>query len=207
MQILFTTSNPHKIRELRAILAPLGVDILGLDSLKGRVEEPVEDGETFAANARLKAAGYSKATGLACLAEDSGLEVDALEGAPGVHSARYAGVEGAREERDEANNEKLLEAMREVPDEMRGARFVSALCLVDAEANVLCETRGTYEGVIARERRGENGFGYDPLLFLPELGRSSAELSADEKNARSHRGAAARKLADWLRERPAGELG
>lgn len=203
MRLLFTTSNPHKLRELRQMLTPIGVEVDGLDSLDAPVEEPVEDGDTFAANARLKAVGYASATGEACLAEDSGLEVDALGGAPGVHSARYAGVEGSRDVKDAANNEKLLREMADVRDGERAARFVSALCLVDAEGSVLFETRGTYEGVVAREPRGENGFGYDPLLELPDLGKTSAELTADEKNARSHRGEATRKLVDWLQKRGA----
>jgi XTP/dITP diphosphohydrolase len=142
---------------------------------------------------------YARLTGLDCVAEDSGLEVDALNGAPGVYSARYAGVEGSREVRDAANNAKLLHALRGVPTEGRAARFVCAICLARPDGTVVVETSGTYEGVIAESPEGENGFGYDPLLYIPELGRTSAQLSPAEKNARSHRGAAARKLAEWLR--------
>jgi len=199
VRLLFATSNPHKLRELREMLGPVGMEVVGLDALGEVPPEPEEDGATFAENARKKAIGYALATGSACLAEDSGLEVDALGGAPGVHSARYAGVDGDRDTRDAANNAKLLRALEGVAREARTARFVCTMCLVDAEGEVLCETRGTYEGVVADAPRGENGFGYDPLLYLPELGRTSAELSPEEKNARSHRGEAARALIAWLR--------
>ncbi len=199
---LFATSNPHKLRELREILSPLGVEVLGLDQVGGDVPEPVEDGDTFEANAQKKAVGYAAALGLPCLAEDSGLEVDALGGAPGVHSARYSGVEGDRDTRDAANNEKLLAAMKDVPDGERAARFVAAICLVDATGAVLFETRGTYEGQITFTPAGDNGFGYDPLLFLPDVDKTSAELTSEEKHARSHRGVAARALAAWLEAHP-----
>ena len=132
------------------------------------------------------------------MAEDSGLEVDALDGAPGVYSARYAGIEGSREERDRANNQKLLEDLANVPLSERVARFVCCMCLADPDGSVVAETRGTYEGVITDEPRGENGFGYDPLLLIPELGVTSAELSPEDKNARSHRGHATRAMARML---------
>ncbi len=202
MAILFATTNPHKLRELWQILAPIGVEVRGLDSLKSPLPEPAEEGATFAENARIKAIGYAQLTGLSCLAEDSGLEVDGLGGAPGVHSARYSGATGGRDERDRANNEKLLLELEGVPDDRRSARFVSALCLVDARGRVLFEARGTFEGRIARAPAGENGFGYDPLLYLPDLGRTSAELTPEEKNARSHRGKAVRALAEWLSAHP-----
>ena len=206
MPLLFASSNSHKLDEVRAILAPLGIEVIGLDSLADLPPEPVEDGATFAANAAIKAIAYARATGLRCLADDSGLEVDALGGAPGVYSARYAqdhfspGAFDAlpRQERDEANNRKLLAALRSVPPEKRTARFVCAMCLADPDRRVLRETRGTFGGVVTDEPRGTNGFGYDPLLWLPEEGRTSAELSPEEKNARSHRGAAAREMAQWL---------
>ena len=149
-------------------------------------------------SARIKARGYAAATGQRCLAEDSGLEVDALDGRPGVHSARYAGVDGDRAARDRGNNEKLLVEMVEVPDTERGARFVCAMCVADPDGTIVSESRGTYEGVIAAAPRGDNGFGYDPLLFLPDVGKTSAQLSPEEKNARSHRGAATRQLAELL---------
>lgn len=198
VEILFATSNPHKIDEVRAILQPLGIDVIGLDALDATPPEPVEDGATFAENARIKAQGYAKATGRRCLAEDSGLEVDGLAGGPGVHSARYAGIGATRAERDRANIEKLLREMSHVPREKRTARFVCAMCLAGGDGRVIAETRGTFEGMIADEPRGTNGFGYDPVLLLPDLDRTSAELTPAEKNARSHRGAAARMMAVLL---------
>jgi XTP/dITP diphosphohydrolase len=196
--ILFATTNPHKVEEVRAVLGPLGITVESLDSLATAPPEPVEDEETFRGNARLKALYYAAATGRVCLAEDSGLEVDALGGAPGVHSARYAGTSGSRAERDEANNEKLLEALRSFPRENRTARFVCAMCLAEPGGRLLAEVEGYYEGVIADAPRGKNGFGYDPLLYLPAAGCTSAELSSEAKNARSHRGQAARALANRL---------
>lgn len=202
MRLLFATSNPHKIEEVRTALAPAGIDIVGLNELQlaTAIPEPEEDGATFEDNARIKAIGYARATGQLTLAEDSGLEVDSLGGRPGVHSARFAGTGETRAERDRANNEKLLRELRDVPDDRRTARFICAMCLAAAVGTILAEARGTYEGLIAREPRGHNGFGYDPLLFLPDVGRTSAELSPAEKNARSHRGMAARRMADAIRQ-------
>ena len=197
--LLIATGNPKKIEEIRAILLPLGVDAIGLDELDGDFPEPVEDGETFEANAAKKAVHYAKLTGRTCIADDSGLEVDALGGRPGVYSARYAGVDGSREVRDEANNAKLLEEMQSVPDYERSARFVCAIAVAHPQAGILIRTRGTFEGTIAREERGSNGFGYDPLLRLND-GRHSAELSPDEKHAMSHRGKAVRAMADRLKQ-------
>jgi XTP/dITP diphosphohydrolase len=197
--ILLATTNPHKVREVREVLAPLGYDVRSLDSLPSVPEEPVEDADTFAGNARLKAVAYARETGIACVAEDSGLEVDALGGAPGVYSARYAGASGSRDERDRANNQKLLRELTGVPPERRTARFVCAMCLAAPDGRVLAEVSGTYEGLIGEAPRGTNGFGYDPLLFLPDAGKTSAELSPEEKNARSHRGRATRALAERLR--------
>jgi XTP/dITP diphosphohydrolase len=193
--VIFATSNPHKVEEARAILAPLGLELQSLAELGCNLPEPEEDGVTFEDNARLKARYYAAHLGSTCLAEDSGLEVDALGGAPGVYSARYAGVEGSRDERDRANNERLLRELRGVPAARRGARFVCTLALADPSGQILAEARGTYPGVIAEEPRGENGFGYDPLLFLPDRGCTSAELAPSEKHARSHRGVALRGLA------------
>lgn len=197
--LLVATTNPHKVEEIRAVLGPLGYEVRSLESLPSVPPEPVEDADTFAGNARIKALAYARATGIACLAEDSGIEVDALGGAPGVHSARYSGEGGPRAERDRANNEKLLAALRGVPPGARAARFVCALCLATPAGDIVAEASGTYEGVIADAPRGANGFGYDPLLFLPDVGKTSAELSPEEKNARSHRGKAVRALAAMLR--------
>ncbi len=199
MQLLFATSNPHKVEEVAAILAPMGIDVVGFGALESKIPEPVEDGATFQANARIKAVYYAKALGRMCLADDSGLEVDALGSAPGVHSARYAGVDGQRAQRDGANNEKLLAELQGVPAEQRTARFVCAMCLVDDGGSILAETRGTFQGIITTEPRGENGFGYDPLLYLPDVGCTSAELSPQQKNARSHRGVASREMAKHLK--------
>ena len=199
MQLLFATSNPHKVEEVAAILAPMGIDVVGFGAMESKIPEPVEDGTTFQANARIKAVYYAKALGRMCLADDSGLEVDALGSAPGVHSARYAGVDGQRAQRDGANNEKLLAELQGVPAEKRTARFVCAMCLVDGDGSILAETRGTFQGIITTEPRGENGFGYDPLLYLPDVGCTSAELSPQQKNARSHRGVASREMAKHLK--------
>ncbi len=198
MRLLFATTNPHKIREVREIFAPLNIIIVGLDSLPHALAEPPEDGDTFANNAYLKAAGYARASGQRCLADDSGLEVDALGGAPGVHSARYAGHPGDRDQRDAANNQKLLRALATVPAARRGARFVCAMCLCAPDGSIIARARGTFEGTILRAPRGSGGFGYDPLLWLPQLGCTSAELSPADKHARSHRGAAAREIVRLL---------
>ena len=200
MHLLFATTNPHKLDEVKAIMSPAGVDVVGLDEVADALPEPVEDGETFADNARIKAVHYARRAKRWCLADDSGLEVNALDGGPGVRSARYAGTGGTRDERDRANNAKLLARLEGVPDEGRTARFVCAMCLADPEGNVLAETRATMEGAIGHEPRGSNGFGYDPLFLLADLGCTSAELSRDRKNARSHRGRAARAMAEHIRE-------
>ncbi len=200
MKLLFASSNPHKVREVREILLGESLEVLGLDDLDEVPDEPREDGETFADNARIKAVAYARATGHWCLADDSGLAVDALGGAPGVHSARYAGAEGSRARRDDANNARLLEALENVPPERRTARFVCAMCLADPRGNVVAETTGTVEGVIGHEPRGDNGFGYDPLFELPDLGCTSAELPPEKKNALSHRGDAARHMAARIRD-------
>lgn len=201
IELLVATGNPHKLEEIRAVLAPLGARALGLDAVTtpagqrgSALPEPVEDAETFAGNARIKAIEYARALERPCLADDSGLEVDALGGAPGVRSARYAGASGDRAARDRANNDKLLRELDGVPDDRRDARFVCCMCLAAPDGAILAESRGVFEGRIARAPRGERGFGYDPLLLLPE-GRTSAELTPEEKNARSHRGGALRAIA------------
>lgn len=214
--LLLATNNPHKVDELREILRPLGVDVRTLADLPrvASLPEPAEDAETFVGNAELKAAYYARHAGLMCLADDSGLEVDALGGAPGVRSARFAAAEGddagwsslPRDERDRRNNALLLDRLRGVPDERRAARFVCAMALIepkDAGVRTLATARGTFEGRIAHAPRGDRGFGYDPLLILtdandPLAGKHAAELSPSEKNARSHRGQAARSIAEQL---------
>jgi XTP/dITP diphosphohydrolase len=187
-RIVLATRNAGKIRELEALLAGHGLTVVGLDAFPelGEIEET---GSTFAENAALKARTVAEATGLAALADDSGLMVDALDGAPGVYSARYSGP-GAT---DEGNNRKLLAALAGVPAERRSCRFVSVVAAhAPNGAEILAE--GRWEGRVLEAPRGAGGFGYDPLFFDPELGRSAAELSREDKNARSHRGRALRSL-------------
>lgn len=166
------------------------------------VEEVAEDGATFAENARKKATGYAQTTGLWTLADDSGLVVDALGGAPGVNSARFSGDKAKGLDRkivDRRNWEKLLSLLKGVPAERRTARFVCCLCLASTQ-KALIETTGAVEGIITTEPAGEGGFGYDPVFFVPQLGRTVAQLGDDEKNAVSHRGNAMRKLEPLLCE-------
>lgn len=186
-KLLVASRNAKKLRELRRVLdgaGVLGIELVGLDEVPEFPEAP-ETGSTFEENALAKARDGAAATGLACVADDSGLEVDALSGMPGVLSARWSGVHGD----DGANTSLLLAQMGDVPDERRGAGFVSACALV-VPGGVEAVVRGEWRGVIAREPLGENGFGYDPV-FVPEGdGRSAAELSPHEKDAASHRGRA-----------------
>jgi XTP/dITP diphosphohydrolase len=198
VKLVLATSNPHKVREVSEILGAYGIEVTCLDDLGRSFVEPVEDGLTFEANARLKALSYAEQTGLVCLAEDSGLEVDALNGAPGVHSARYAGEGETREQRDNANNARLLREMADVPVARRAARFVCTLCIAEPGGRIIAEARGVYSGRIGFEPRGSNGFGYDPLLYLEDVQRTSAELASEEKHRRSHRGAALRELLTVL---------
>ena len=196
MRIVVATGNPHKVEEIRAVLAPLGFTVLTLAETGRPVPpEPEEPHPTFEANARLKALHYARHVGEAVLADDSGLEVDALLGAPGVHRAHWAGREGSRQERDARNNARLAEEMRGVPPDRRTARFVCTMCIATAGGEILVETRGEMEGVIGDAPRGAHGFGYDPWLHLPALGVSSAELPPERKNQLSHRGRAVRRLA------------
>ena len=141
MDVLFATSNEHKVGEVRAILAPLGISVRSLGDVPSAPEEPVEDGATFEDNARLKARYYARELGITCIAEDSGLEVDALGGAPGVYSARYSGEGGPRSQRDQANNEKLLRELAGVPVQRRQARFVCVASVADPAGRILAEAR------------------------------------------------------------------
>lgn len=197
--ILFATSNPHKLDEVRAITSELGIAIDPLDGPAADLPEPVEDSPTFTGNALIKARYYAAATGRWCMADDSGLSVDALDGAPGVLSARYSGVSGGRDIVDPANNRKLLDALSGVPDEKRTARFVCVMALCDP-SRTIAVARGTVEGRIGYDKRGDNGFGYDPLFVVDGLGVTSAELPPAKKNAISHRGVAVRRLVDVLRQ-------
>lgn len=212
MQLLIATSNPHKIDEIMAVVQETGAN-LALTSLKDAgvdVPEPVEDQDTFEGNALLKARYYANASGQPCMADDSGLEVDALGGAPGVISARYSGVTGGRDVVDPANNKKLLEELGDTPARERTARFVCAVAVAwPDDSREPIQVRGTFEGRIITPAqaedpnhphagRGANGFGYDPLFWLKDRGCTPAELSPQAKNAISHRGDATRKLLTVL---------
>lgn len=197
MYFILATGNPHKVEEVRRILEPLYIDIVPQSEICPDLE-PEENGTTFAENAEIKARAIYEATGIPTIADDSGLAVDALAGAPGIYSARYAGEQG----NSKKNNEKLLRELSEVPDEKRTARFICSVCVCFSEEDILhCE--GSCEGAIAREYHGDNGFGYDPLFMVGE--RSFAELSGEEKDKVSHRGNALRKLAALLKERKENE--
>ena len=195
MKLVLASSNPGKLREIGALLAPLSIDVVSQASLGiADAEEPYD---TFLENALAKARHASRAAGLPALADDSGLSVAALGGAPGVHSAYYAGREGTREQRDARNNEKLLASLKQE----RKAHYTCVMVLVrsaDDPNPIVAE--GRWHGEIARAPRGTNGFGYDPLFFIPSLGKTAAELPADHKNRISHRGIALGKLVGLLRE-------
>jgi len=197
-KILVASTNPGKVAELSAMLAG-EVEPVGLSDFAG-VEEIAEDGRTFAANARKKAVGYARATGLWTIADDSGLVVDALGGRPGVESARFSQRrrQGAdRRDVDRSNMAKVLKLLEPVEQGRRTARFVCCLSLASV-GGVLLEAEGVLEGLITTEPMGENGFGYDPIFFVPELGRTVAQLTAEQKNAISHRGRAIAKLRERL---------
>lgn len=208
--LVLATGNPGKLREIREILGEIVGGIVGKMPLRvvgldrfGQIGDFEETGATFAENARAKARYYARATGEWALADDSGLSVDALGGAPGVHSARYAlgdrGPDASRGEIDAANNARLLGALRDTPDAGRTARFVCHIAMADAE-RVLIEARGVFEGTIARECRGDNGFGYDPLFFVPSMGCTAAQMSSQQKSGVSHRGQAVRSFAVLLND-------
>ncbi len=190
--LLIATNNPGKLREIAALMTGVPVRWVGLADLPA-MPECVEDGDTFEANAAKKALYYARLSGFWTLADDSGLEVDALDGKPGVHSARFAGEPKS----DARNNAKLIALLAGVPEERRTARFRCALALADGKA-VLARARGTVEGRIVDDARGSNGFGYDPHFFVPSHGCTMAELPSDEKNRISHRGQALRALRDAL---------
>ena len=179
--ILIATKNRGKLREVQDILAGLPVVWATLDQIPD-LPDAVEDADTFAGNAERKAMHYARLTGLWTLADDSGLEVDALGGAPGVYSARYAGRQGD----DAANNKQLIAQLAGVPPEQRTARFRCAVALAGPEG-ILATACGTFEGLIVDDPRGTNGFGYDPHFFVPELGMTAAQLPPEQKNRISHR--------------------
>jgi XTP/dITP diphosphohydrolase len=225
--LLFGTTNPGKLRELRRLVAGLPLRVLGPEDLPAELPEVVEDGATFAANAEKKAVAWARFSGHLTLADDSGLCVDALGGAPGVHSARWSDLEpegepaspvcelpgvaaaelgpvAGRAARDERNNDKLLRALLGLPDERRGAEYQAVLCLARPDDGVVASVTGRCRGRIGHVRRGSGGFGYDPL-FVTEVAeggarRTMAELGAEEKDAISHRGEAFRMLLPVLQK-------
>jgi len=189
---VLATSNPNKVREIRSILGHVPYELVGLEQFPP-IAPPEEDGQTFEENARLKALAYARATGALVVAEDSGLEIDALGGAPGVQSARYGGADATYPQKFAL----IADALRARGAAGSRARFVCALALARG-ADVLFETRGTVEGEIASHARGTGGFGYDPIFFYPPYGRTLGEASAEEKAAVSHRGKAFTALRRYL---------
>ena len=188
--LLIATTNPGKMKEIQGILDQIPLTLLSLADFPSIVE-PEETGSTFAENARLKAIYYHRATGLPAVADDSGLEIDALDGAPGLHSARWEGTDYSVKFR------KIYELLDARQARRSPARFVCRVALADA-GRIEFESEGTFEGHIADEPRGEHGFGYDPIFFYPPLGRTSGELPRDLKATVSHRGKAFAALRDYL---------
>jgi XTP/dITP diphosphohydrolase len=207
ISVLVATSNSGKLRDFAGAAAAAGITIETIPRFSS-LPAVIEDGTTFEANARKKAEQYSRfAPGELVLADDSGLEVDALGGSPGVHSARYATLEAHGEDSpdshrnsdDEANNARLLRELADVPPAKRTARFV---CVIAAarDGETLATFRGSAEGIILDAPRGTYGFGYDPLFYFPQIGKTFAELSAEEKAEYSHRGAAFRAFLEWCKQ-------
>ena len=195
-RIIFATGNKNKIREIHEILGDLGWEILSMKEA-GVSADIVEDGKTFEENALIKARAICKLAGEMVLADDSGLEIDYLNKEPGIYSARYMGEDTSYH----IKNKSLIDRLEGVPDEKRTARFVCAIAAVFPDGKELV-VRGTVEGIIGYEEKGENGFGYDPIFYLPERGCTTAELPPEEKNSISHRGNALRLMKELLeRER------
>lgn len=191
MKIIIATHNKHKLQEMSRILAPMGYEVVTDLDLGIELTDAEENGKTFLDNARIKAESGCKESGLPCIADDSGLCVDALDGAPGVFSARYSGVHGD----DDGNNKKLLSELDGVPTEKRTAHFACAICVSFPDGSEVTAT-GKCEGYIGYEKKGTNGFGYDPLFMVGD--RSLAEMTAEEKDAISHRGNALKELQKIL---------
>lgn len=191
-RIIFATGNKDKLREIREILADLDIEVVSMKEA-GIDVDIIEDGTTFEENAIIKAKAIHQVTGEAVLADDSGLEVDYLNKEPGVYSARYMGEDTSYH----IKNKSLVDRLEGVPDEKRTARFVCVIALVTEDGQVIT-TRGNYEGIIGYEEKGENGFGYDPIFYVPEYGCYSAELSREKKNEISHRGKALRLMKDEI---------
>ena len=221
VDLLFGTTNPGKLRELRRLVAGLPIRVVSPDELGRPLPEVVEDGATFRENAERKASAWARWSGLHALADDSGLCVDALGGAPGVHSARWSdldpgpepsspvcelaglagaelGPEAGRAARDERNNDKLLASLGGLEDARRGAEYRAVLSVARPDGTVVESVSGACRGRIGRQRRGSGGFGYDPLFLATADGRTMAELTPEEKDAISHRGEAFRRLLPVL---------
>lgn len=194
-RILFATGNQGKMKEVREILADLGVEVISMREA-GVSAEIVEDGETFEENAVIKARTIMELTGEVTLADDSGLEIDALGGEPGVYSARYMGEDTSYH----IKNNDLIRRLSQVPRQQRTARFVCSIAAAFPDGEIIT-TDGVIEGLIDYEEAGENGFGYDPIFVVPQLGCTTAQLSDEQKNEISHRGKALRKMKEELRKR------
>lgn len=193
-KLLVATHNQGKVAEFADMLADLAIEWLSLDDV-GVVEDVEETGSTFRENSLLKARAYAAKTGLLTLADDSGLEVDALEGAPGVYTARYGGAGLTAVQR----YQKLLEAINHVPTPQRTARFRCVIAVVEPDGTILGESEGVCEGQIAQAAAGAGGFGYDPVFYLPQFGQTMAQLSSAEKHKISHRGRAVQAIVPRLR--------
>ena len=194
MHLVIATKNPGKAREFQEML---GSDRFEWADLSAGVGDVEEMGHTFRANACLKATHYARELNAWALADDSGLVVDALDGKPGVHSARWAAINGAGKG-DADNNALLLRQLKDVPDEGRTARFCCVLALADPRGKIVLTAQDAVEGVLLRGPRGTNGFGYDPLFFIPAMGKTTAELGPEEKHAISHRGKALRRMRELM---------
>lgn len=193
-KLIFATGNAGKMKEIREILGRPGLTILSQKEA-GITSDAEENGTTFEANALIKARAVAAQTDALVLADDSGLEIDYLNGEPGVYSARYMGEDTSYE----IKNQKILDLLAGVPEEKRTARFVCVIAAVLPDGREFT-TKGTIEGIIGYESRGEGGFGYDPIFFVPEFGRSTAELTMEQKNEISHRGKALRAMKKVLKE-------
>lgn len=191
-EIVFATGNENKMREIRMILGDLDAHILSMKEA-GISADIIEDGETFEENAKIKACAIAKETDAIVLADDSGLEIDYLNKAPGVYSARFMGEDTSYD----IKNQAILDKLKGVPKEQRGARFVCAICaaMPDGSTHI---TRGTIEGMIGYEMKGENGFGYDPIFYVPQYSCYSAQLLPEQKNAISHRGKALMEMKKYI---------
>lgn len=193
-KLIFATGNEGKMKEIRMILGDLDYELLSMKEA-GISADIVEDGKTFEENAEIKAKAISKLANCLVLADDSGLEVDYMDKQPGIYSARWMGEDTSYD----IKNKKIIENLEGVPEEKRTARFVCAVAAAFPDGRVITK-RGTIEGIIGYEQRGENGFGYDPIFFLPEYGMTTAELPVEEKNKISHRGRALEQIKEELKK-------